>query len=143
MIKKIYMVIALIYSAKIGIEKQSFEQFGLGLIIFGVFYLFFKIMFGVGKQQARSSGGFGRWFMSMMDTSKNDKQIINNMWARHDEEVKQNRRARQQQEKVNAQKRYKAKDDAVFYQNRADRNPDSYQGKVDQYKANRAKYGKY
>lgn len=76
MIKKIYMVIALIYSAKIGIEEQSFEQFGLGLIIFGAFYLFFKIMFGAGKQQARSAGGFGRWFMSMMDTSKNDKQII-------------------------------------------------------------------
>lgn len=76
MIKKIYMVIAFIFSAKIGIEEHSFEEFGLSLIVFGAFYLFFKIMFGAGRQQAKSSGGFGRWFMSMMDTSKNDKQII-------------------------------------------------------------------
>lgn len=143
MIKKIYMVVAFIFSANIGIEEKSFEEFGLSLIVFGAFYLFFKIMFGKGKQQVKSSGEFFSWFMSMMDTSKNDKQIINNMWANHNAQAEMNRQARKQQEQESARRRNKAKDDAIFYQNIADANKGTSKGDVAQYKANKAKYGKF
>ena len=135
MFKKLYMLGIFLIGIKLGIEEQSFED-AFWVVVAGlVFYYFFKIMFKIQKNKIQSAGGFGKWFMSIMDTSQNDKAIMDKVMREFDR-----RRAYNAEESRKAQERYDKKqyyqNQAMYNQYYANKNKGTYDGMQSQNRAN-------
>ena len=145
MLKKIYLLIAVYYSIKIGIEAGSINGFIIGLLYFAIPYVMVKFTFGYIKYRIQSSGGFLKFLLSPSTiTTRYEKRIGNNVWnAMNPGSYRNSSYSQAYNEKRAADQRVfnrnKAMNEAAYHQYYANKNKGTYDGYRSQNKANNAR----
>ena len=130
--KVILLLVVTVYLCKEMKVKSIDEFFVMMGMVLGIYFTG-KFILLYTKGQIRASGGFFSWFMSMIDTTRYDKQIMDNVWNSVQSRMNSGCGAydagsakREADQRVF--NRTKAQNEAKFHQYYANKNAGSYDG---------------
>ena len=125
------LIISLVVTIALSIWSgiKDIDEFFIILGMLWAMYLAGTLVFKYMKWKIRSSGGFFSWFLSVTDTTKYDKQVMDWAWDGFERWTKTGAYSYLQREEAErAAKRNQALNEAKYHEYYAKRNAGTYDG---------------